>query len=404
MRPCLAALVSLLLLGSACGVDRRATAPAPSTPAVPRPLDCPAPPGSQTPNLAPAPDGAVLLSWVESRPDGTRALVFSSRREGTPWSEPRQVASGRDWFTNWADFPSLAALSDGNLAAHWLQKSGEGSYNYEVRLSRSTDQGRSWSPSVRPHRATPGEHGFVSLLPRPGGRLDVIWLDGRAMHDGSGQTALMRATFDQDFRPGAEEALDPRTCDCCQTGAAAVGESGVVVYRDRTERELRDISVVRLAAERAEPPAELSRDGWEMNGCPVNGPAVSASDRDVAVAWFTGAKGQSLVRVTFSSDGGVTFGAPFTVSDARPLGRVDVVALPGGQAVVSWLERVGEGAELRLQRFGLQGADGPALTVATTSTARQSGFPRLERTGRELVVAWTEAGELPTVRTAAVPF
>jgi hypothetical protein len=244
----------------------------------------------------------------------------------------------------------------------------------------------------------------VSLLPRPGGGLDVIWLDGRAMHDGSGQTALMRATFDQDFALGPEERLDPRTCDCCQTGAVAVGEAGVVVYRDRTEGELRDISVVRLGAGRAEPPTELSRDGWEMNGCPVNGPAVGASGRDVAVAWFTGAKGQSLVRVAFSSDGGVTFGVPLSVSDARPLGRVDVVALPGGQAVVSWLERVGEEAELRLQRFGLRGAEGPALTVATTSIARQSGFPRLERTGRELVVAWTEVGEPPRMRTATVPF
>ncbi len=91
--------------------------------------------------------------------------------------------------------PSLAALSDGTLVAHWLQKAGGGSYDYDVRLSRSTDQGLTWSPSVRPHRATPGEHGFVSLLPRPGGRLDVIWLDGRGMKDGAGQTALMRATF-----------------------------------------------------------------------------------------------------------------------------------------------------------------------------------------------------------------
>lgn len=402
----LAVLVLAWLTGAACSRDQRAAtpSPAPSAPAAARPLDCPAPPGSQTPNLAATPDGGVLLSWVEARPDGSRALAFSSRRERQPWSAPRLVATGRDWFTNWADFPSMAALSDGTLVAHWLQKAGGGSYDYDVRLSRSTDQGLTWSPPVRPHRATPGEHGFVSLLPRPGARLDVVWLDGRAMKDGLGQTALMRTTFDADFEPGAEKALDPRTCDCCQTAAVAVGESALVVYRDRTEGELRDISMVRLASDRADSPTDLSRDGWELNGCPVNGPAVSAEGRDVAVAWFTGAGGRSLVRLAFSSDGGARFGTALTVSDARPLGRVDVLALAGGQAFVSWLERVGEGAELRLQRLGAAGAAGPALTVATTSLARQSGFPRLERAGRELVLAWTEVGEPPRVRTATVPF
>ncbi len=394
-----------LMLGAAFSVEQRATpVPTPSASVVPRPLDCPAPPGSQTPNLAPTPDGGVLLSWVESRPDGTRALAFSSRREGTPWSEPRQVASGRDWFTNWADFPSLASLSDGNLAAHWLQKAGHGSSDYEVRLSRSTDQGRSWSPSVRPHRATPGEHGFVSLMPRSGGRLDVVWLDGRAMKDGAGATALMRRTFGRDFEPGDEQVLDPRTCDCCQTAAAVTGADALVVYRDRAAGELRDISSVRLAAGRAAEPRELSRDGWEINGCPVNGPGVSASGAEVAVAWFTGAGGRSLVRLAFSSDGGATFAAPLTVSEARPLGRVDVVALPGGEAFVSWLERIGEGAELRLQRFGSRGAMGPVVRVTTTGTARQSGFPRLERAGRELVLAWTETTNPPRVRTASVAF
>lgn len=390
----------------ACRADQRAAAPpaTPSTPLAPHPLDCPAPPGSQTPSLAPMPDGGLLLSWVEARPGGVRALAFSSRREGSPWSQPRQVAAGRDWFTNWADFPSMAALSDGALAAHWLQKVRGGSEDYEVRLSRSSDQGRSWSPPLRPHRATPGEHGFVSLLPRPGGRLGVVWLDGRAMHDGAGQTALMHASLDRDFKADPEQTLDPRTCDCCQTAAAAVGQSALVVYRDRSERELRDISWVRLAPGRAQAPTELSRDGWEINGCPVNGPAVSADGRDVAVAWFTGAGGQSLVRVAFSSDGGASFGAPLTVSSARPLGRVDVVALSEGQAFVSWLERVGGGAELRLQRVGPRGAEGPAVTVATTSLARQGGFPRLERAGRELVLAWTEVGEPPRVRTAVVSF
>lgn len=39
--------------------------------------------------------------------------------------------------------------------------------------------------------------------------------------------------------------LDSRTCDYCQTSAAISKNDPVVVYRDRTDDEIRDISIVR---------------------------------------------------------------------------------------------------------------------------------------------------------------
>ena len=120
---------------------------------------------SGEPNLTRGADNRLYLSWIETAPRGGARLRFSSWNDGG-WSAPTSVASGDNWFVNWADFPSLCALADGTLAAHWLQKSSEGTYSYDVMISLSRDRGKSWSKPMTPHRdGTLTEHGFVSLVP-----------------------------------------------------------------------------------------------------------------------------------------------------------------------------------------------------------------------------------------------
>jgi hypothetical protein len=74
-----------------------------------------------------------------------------------------------------------------------------------------------------------------------------------------------------------------------------------------------------------------------------------------------------------------------------------------GSALVSWLERVGEGAaEVRARRVWPDRRSTPAATIAPSSDARASGFPRMALAGDgSLVIAWTDAGEAGTrVRVA----
>jgi hypothetical protein len=336
-------------------------------------------------------------------------LRHAVRDPGGSWSPPRTIAEGTGWLVNWADFPSMAALPDGTLFAHLLARRGTGKYAYDVRVVASRDGGGTWTGPVTPHRdGTQTEHGFVSMTAWSREAIGIVWLDGRktagstdAGHPALAETSLVHTTVGSDGRLGAETVLDGRVCDCCQTDAALVDGGLVVVYRDRSETEVRDVSVVRFTGGAWSAPRRLADDGWEINGCPVNGPAVTAAGAKVAAAWFTAAGGEPRVKVASSSDGGATFGAPVVVDDGRPLGRVDVVFLDG-RPLVSWLEQTETGAELRVRRLAADGSRGEALTVAESSAARSSGFPRMARSGGEVVVAWLGGGETPRVRTAVL--
>src|SRR6266498_1906119 len=128
-------------------------------------LDSPAGAGSAEPNVYVDAGGRIYLSWIEKQGDNTHRLRFAVR-SGAAWSEPKTIIEDQNLFVNWADFPSLVVLSDGALVAHWLVKSSPDAHAYDVNIARSTDDGKTWSKPLAPHRdGTRTEHGFVSLFP-----------------------------------------------------------------------------------------------------------------------------------------------------------------------------------------------------------------------------------------------
>ncbi len=221
------------------------------------------------------------------------------------------------------------------------------------------------------------------------------------MKGDSGSMSLRTALVGE--RPGKSELLDARVCDCCQTGAAVTSEGPLVVYRDRSGDEQRDIAIVRRSAGKWTAPARVARDGWKINGCPVNGPAAAALGKAVAVAWFTAADERPRVRMAFSSDAGATFGAPVEVDASRPAGRVGLLMDGNGDALVCWVAADGKAGAIRLARVTPGGRMGTPVTVAPTSLARSSGVPRIARRGETVLVAWVEASEPFRLHAAAVP-
>ena len=383
----------------------------PSTTSDLRPVALTSPAGTDSaqPQLSASKHG-VILSWVERTAAGA-TLKFSERTAGE-WSTPRTIASGRDWFVNWADVPSVVRLDDGTLVAHWLQKSGADTYAYDVRLSYSRDAGKSWSPSFTPHHdGTKTEHGFATLFQMPGAGLGLVWLDGRNMkvgehgagHGAAGQDemSLRFAAFDAAWKQVADTPLDLRVCECCPTAVAVTADGPLVAYRDRSKEEVRDIYVTRLENGKWTDPTAVHADGWKIPACPVNGPALSARERNVAVAWFHAKNDQPQSFVALSSDAGRTFGAPVRVDDAASLGRVDVELLPDGSAAAGYMEFADQKASFRVRVIRRDGTRSDPVIVAGMAGNRSSGYPRMVLHGTELVFAWTERdGRASRVATA----
>lgn len=427
MKHTLAAVTGALLLALAAGCSRDAPAPAaPSGTAdaksqpqawlgTPIVVPTPAAPGARYPNLATTSDGSVtVMSWLEPiADDGGFRLRYATWRDAR-WDAPVDVASGKDWFINWADFPSVMPALQGPWAAHWLQQKPGDVYSYDVMVRLSDDGGRTWSKARSPHDdGTATEHGFVSLLP-VNGRPYAVWLDGRntggeghdhgdgaaqAEHAGPAGAMTVRGAVLQTDGATSGVEIDHRVCDCCATDVAATSAGLVLVYRDRSEDETRDIRAARFVDGAWQPSVVVHDDGWRIDACPVNGPAVAAHGDTVAVAWFT-APDQPRVRLAWSSDGGRTFGAPVEVASGKVVGRVDVVLLDDGRAVVSWLADGPGGAVIRAQPFTATGPAAGALDIAQANVARSSGFPQLTRVPGGLLFAWTATGPTPALVTA----
>ena len=400
-----------LALALLAGCER--PAPAPGTPAATASdpsaargtvteIATPAGAESGRPRLSLAPDGTPLLSWTEPDGDGD-ALRYSLWRGGA-WSAPQTAARGDDWLINPADTPGVLPLADGRLLAHTLP--GASGHAYDAAASLWRD-GAWTEAALLNDDGLEAEHGFVSVAPLPSGGAGVAWLDGREQAGGghghhAGAMQLRFAAISASGERSDETILDAKTCDCCPTAMAATASGPVVAYRDRSDAEIRDIAVVRRVDGAWTEPVVPHADGWHIEGCPVNGPALDARGEDVALAWFTAANDSASVRLTFSDDAGATWGPAFPISDDAPLGRVGVAMLADGSAAVSWLGTSGEDAVLFVRRVSASGATSPTVEVARMAGSRDSGIPRVVASGDGVLVAWTDPAAARPLRTARV--
>lgn len=373
-------------------------------------IESPAKTGSEEPNLFTDSNGDVYLSWIEKQ--GKIAKLNYSKLEGIAWSSSNQISEGDNWFVNWADFPSLIVNNE-IMAAHWLQKSNEGSYDYDVRMVMSSNSGKDWNESFVPHTdGVSAEHGFVSMLPMKNNQVFATWLDGRNTKGeehaegghGGGAMTLRAAIFDKDGKVVNEWELDDRVCDCCQTSAAMTVNGPVVVYRNRTEAEIRDMAIVRLIDGQWTKPEIIHADDWNIAGCPVNGPSIAADNKSVAVTWFTASGGNPMVKLAFSTDAGNSFSTPITISEGTTNGRVGTTMLPDSSVAISWMETVDDNATIMLAHYDFSGTLLKKMEVAKSSSSRRSGFPVITSSSNTVYLAWTQTGDSKLVNTAKINF
>jgi hypothetical protein len=378
----------------------------PTEPQALEPVGLPIPTGPEStgPRLSGGPDGSLILSWM-SPDEVDTSLHYSAFIDGH-WTAARTVVSEAAIFVNWADLPSVVPFGDEHLIAHWLSQSPENIYSYNVSVSQSMDDGETWHASISPHTDnTPTEHGFVSIFGSDN-RVGLVWLDGRKYINevtdnpvDSGMT-LRAAFIDEESALSGEQLVDELICDCCQTDVAIASSGPLAVYRDRSVDEIRDISITRYVDGSWQPGLSVAEDNWEIAGCPVNGPAITASDDLVAVAWFTAVDSISKVQVATSINNGEGFSDALEVVSGDSLGRVGISFLDDESIAVSWLQRgLDGGATVMVRTVNSEAELGPVRIVS--ESASQFAVPQMALVGDDLIFAWTEMqGNIEQVASA----
>ncbi|MBK8702016.1 MAG: hypothetical protein IPN29_21575 [Saprospiraceae bacterium] len=363
-------------------------------------------------NLTTGEDGHMYLTWLEYINDSLVELRLARLMpDARSWEDLGVVQGGTDWFVNWADFPSVINFAKDKFMAHWLQYSGDGTYEYDILTSFSDDGGKLWSnPAPLNDTTVNSEYGFVTLKANAGG-VFAVWLDGRNMtgdhddHAGShGAMNLRSVTLDGAGKRSEETVLDDKTCECCNTAVAMTSTGPIVFYRDKSNEGIRDIHYTRLVNGEWIKDKTLNQDNWAISGCPVNGPAADAGGNYVASVWYTEAGDRPAVQLAVSGDGGKSFGSPILVSQDSTLGRVDVVVDEKSEVIyVSYLEKTNSESRLMLVQYNLEGQKLRADKIAPMSAARKSGFPRMAMAGGKLMVVYTDVdGVKQRVRTVKI--
>jgi hypothetical protein len=387
----LAVLLSVSLI--ACG----RTAPAPAAWSI-SPAAVPSPAGADAlaPQLTTSSRGAIL-SWIE-RTGSTYTLKFSERT-ASGWSTPTVATSGSNWFVSYADVPEVFRSANGTLVANWLEETDLTIEAYNLQLSYSRDNGKTWAAPLTPHHdQTTTQHGFASFFDLPGNGIGLVWLDGRAQEldttsPEGGAMSLHAATFDAAFTQLTETSVDARVCECCPTATAVTADGVLTAFRDRSAGEVRDIRIARLQNGTWQEGPIVSPDNWMIPACPVNGPALSASDRTVAISWFTVKDDVGHAYAAFSTDAGRTWGSAIRLDDAASQGHVDIELLDDGSALAMWTEFASQRAQVRVRRVEASGARSAPIILSGAAAGRPTGIPRLTRVGDELLFAWTESAD-----------
>jgi len=370
-------------------------------------IEIPTGENSSEPSLHLSESGDIYLSWLETN-DNESTLLFSNLNESS-WSQPTQIASGEDWFVNWADFPSITSFGKDNLVSHFLDKSAPDTYAYDVKLTISTDKGNSWSsPVLAHHDGTHTEHGFASKIALDNETFMAVWLDGRQNHYAeldstfTHQMTLRSGIFDKTGNIIEKHEIDNRVCDCCQTDLAMTVEGPLVVYRNRSDDEMRDTFYSKYSNGSWSQPQAVYNDDWKIQGCPVNGPAIAVKNNVLAVTWFTIANNQPKVKLAFSTDHGNTFNTPLTIDESEPIGRLDLEMIDAKNALLSWMDSEDGLTKIKLQRININGELTQPKVIVQSSESRSSGFPRMVVKDNFAYLAWTNAGQPLSISSAKI--
>jgi hypothetical protein len=375
----------------------------------------------------------VVVVWAATTEAETNIHAAVSEDDGTTFAAPVRVNDIEgDARVNGEQAPRVAVGRD--IVVAWQSRQSGTS---QIRIARSTDGGRTFGGAETIHdTGLTGARGWSSLVLDADGSAHVAWLDGRnaktpavtsvggsAGHAASGGHAhaepMRQDIFHMTLSPDGkrqESQVAANVCFCCKTSvttapaAAGAGDSGphgvvYVAWRHIYPVNLRDMAVASSTdgGRTFSQPVRVSEDGWQLEGCPEDGPSIAVGpDGTLHIAWPTiSGKGASRKGIfySYSTDGGRTFAPRSRVDEGEDVTNAahPQIAVIDGRVAVAWDESTAAGPRVRLRLIESvggstrgAGAWRPEFVPAVTfSEPGPISYPAVAASASGLVGAWT---------------
>ena len=347
--------------------------------------------------------GHVALTWVTGDASGQDLWLALSADSGLTFAPPVRVNPRHGSVASHAESRPIAALGPGGeLLVAWSERRGDSLAIADLVVRASADGGRTLGPPVvvndDAEDARPVFHGYASLAALPSGDWFALWIDPRERvtgADGTQRASLFYAVSSDGGQSWSDNRpLTARACACCRVTALADSTGMIAVAYRAVEGGCRDpaLAVTRDRGMSVALDTVLAADGWRLDICPVDGPALTMDHAGGGhIAWYSGA-----------GAGGAWLAPWRAATGIAGLRRSLADSLVGSGH--PQLARVGDATLVALE--GRIRADSARSVIAVRSLAADGSLtpwlflgadarhPALAATGdRSALVCWTEHGE-----------
>jgi hypothetical protein len=377
----------------------------------------------------------VAVVWGASAAGKMDVFVAVSRDAGQTFGAPVQVNAIAGEGRLGGELPPRVALARGSgtgdpdVVVLWTARGD----TTQIKTSRSRDGGRTFAPALALQAPEAlGDRGWPAVTVDAQGTAHAIWLDHRGLAGGAagnhqhgsrggaardGVAMAERSSLfyaSAGLTASAEREITKGVCYCCKT-AMATGPDGTVyaAWRHVFAGNFRDIAFTR-SRDRGRSfaaPVRVSEDGWSINGCPDDGPAMAVDRKGVVhVVWPTligGEQPQAAVFYSSTRDGRTfseriripTLGGPKPTHPQIVLDRNDRIIIGWDELVNG--KRVAAARELKSTGTGTA-TFGDPITLSADNAAM---YPVMAATRSGVLAAWTTGGETSRVlvRSIALP-
>lgn len=379
----------------------------------------------------------VAVVWAASKA-GSSTDIYAAigRDEGRSFSAPVRVnASGASADVGGEQPPQVVVTGSGSTASIVVVWTAKGEAGTRVLTARSSDAGKTFTtPSIVPGSDGAGNRGWESIAVDARGRVFALWLDHREMaasggagahhhgaeaSAGSGAVAsdgAARAQSSQLYFAAVGDGAAARgiargVCYCCKTALiTGAGDAIFAAWRQVYPGNLRDMAFAasRDGGRTFSAPVRVSEDGWQIDGCPENGPAlaVDAAQR-THIIWPTVVRGKgesALALFHASTADGRTFTArsPLPVSGAAYHPRL--IAMRDGALLAAWDEVVNGARRIRVAGGRPDAQGRVSFSAIELAQPIQAQYPALAAARSGAVLAWSTGAAVGSrISIARVP-